>query len=358
MTRVLLSGGSGYIASHVLDILLEHGHSVVTTVRSQEKANRIRDAHPKFGKDKLDFALVEDIAKEHAFDKAVVSDPPFEAVIHTASPFHFNVTDVQKVCLSTLHISHISNANRMQELLDPAVVGTTGILRSIKKSAPSVRRVVITSSFASIVNPAKGTWPEHTYSEEDWNPITQKEAVENPVSGYRASKTFAEKAAWDFVEQEKPKWTLSTMCPPLVFGPIVHYLNNLDGLNTSNQRIRDMIQGKAKEEISPTGTFIWIDVRDLALCHVRAIEQADAANKRFFITAGKFSNKEIAQVVAKNFPEYKDKLPGKETSGGDYPPEGFFKWNNARARELLGKDFIGFDKTIVDTVKSLQAVGA
>jgi nucleoside-diphosphate-sugar epimerase len=97
MTRVLLTGGSGFIAAHVLDILLHRGHSVVTTVRSQAKADKIKQAHSKYGSDKLDFAIVEDIAQENAFDKAVVSDPPFEAVIHTASPFHFNVTDVQKV---------------------------------------------------------------------------------------------------------------------------------------------------------------------------------------------------------------------------------------------------------------------
>lgn len=97
MTRVLLSGGSGFIAAHILDILLERGHSVVTTIRSQAKADRIAKAHPNYGKDKLSFVLVEDVAQESAFDKAVVSDPPFEAVIHTASPFHFNVTDVQKV---------------------------------------------------------------------------------------------------------------------------------------------------------------------------------------------------------------------------------------------------------------------
>jgi len=97
MTRVLLTGGSGFIAAHVLDILLEHGHSVVTTVRSQEKANKIKEAHPDASEKQLSFAIVEDIAREGAFDKAVVSDPPFEAVIHTASPFHFNVTDIQKV---------------------------------------------------------------------------------------------------------------------------------------------------------------------------------------------------------------------------------------------------------------------
>jgi len=340
MTRVLLTGGSGFIAAHVLDILLEHGHSVVTTVRSQEKANKIKEAHPSYGKDKLEFALVEDIAQEGAFDKAVVSDPPFEAVIHTASPFHFNVADVQK------------------ELLDPAIIGTTGILKSIKKSAPSVKRVVITSSFASIINPFKGNWPEHTYSEADWNPITQQQAVENPPNGYRASKTFAEKAAWDFLEQEKPNFSIATMCPPLVLGPIVHYLNSLDGLNTSNQRIRDIMLGKAKEEIAPTGTFIWVDVRDLALCHVLAIEKEAAANKRFFITAGYFSNKEIAQIVGKKYPQYKEVLPTESTPGGDYPSEGVYKIDNSQVKHVLGIKFRGLEESIADTVKSLQAVGA
>jgi nucleoside-diphosphate-sugar epimerase len=107
MTRVLLTGGSGFIAAHVLDILLEHGHSVVTTVRSQEKANKIKEAHPEASEKQLSFAIVEDIAQEGAFDKAVVSDPPFQAVIHTASPFHFNVTDIQKV-------SHISPLQDVQ----------------------------------------------------------------------------------------------------------------------------------------------------------------------------------------------------------------------------------------------------
>ncbi|KAI7358497.1 NAD(P)-binding protein [Hortaea werneckii] len=338
--RVLLTGGSGFIAAHVLDILLQHGHSVVTTVRSQDKAKKIADNHAQYGRDKLSFAIVEDIAKEGAFDEAVVSDPPFETVIHTASPFHFNVTDVQK------------------ELLDPAIIGTTGILKSIKKSAPSVKRVVITSSFASIINPYKGSWPEHTYTETDWNPITQQQAIENPANGYRASKTFAERAAWEFLEKEKPNFSIATMCPPLVLGPIVHYLNSLDALNTSNQRVRDIMMGKAKDEIPPTGTYIWVDVRDLALCHVLAMEKEAAANKRFFITTGYFSNKEIAEIIGKNFPQYKEGLPSASTPGGGYPEEGVYKIDNSNVVNTLGVKFRPLEESIVDTVKSLQAVGA
>lgn len=123
--------------------MFDFRHSVVTTVRTQEKADKIASAYKDIGKDKLSFAIVPDIAQEGAFEKAVVSDPPFDYVvcfwqfivvekfmiliwlqIHTASPFHFNVTDVQK------------------QLLDPAIIGTTGILKSVKKNAPSIKRVV------------------------------------------------------------------------------------------------------------------------------------------------------------------------------------------------------------------------
>jgi nucleoside-diphosphate-sugar epimerase len=43
------------------------------------------------------------------------------------------------------------------------------------------------------------------------------------MMGYRASKTFAEKAAWEFIEKEKPNFTLATINPPMVFGPIVSF---------------------------------------------------------------------------------------------------------------------------------------
>ena len=339
MTRVLHTGRSGFIAAHVLDTILEHGQSVVTTVRSQDKADQIKKAHPKLPSSKLDFSIVEDIAQEGAFDNAVVSDPPCDAVIHTASPFHFNTNDTQK------------------DLLDPAIIGTTGILKSIKKSAPSVKRVVITSSFASIINPNKGSWPEYTYSEADWNPVTQEEALKDAATCYRASKTFAEKAAWDFVEKEKPNFSIATMCPPLVTGPVVHYLSSLDKLNTSNQRIRDSMAGKFQEEYPPGGPYIYVDVRDLALLHVKGMEEAKAGDQRYFVTAGYFNGKLIVDAIRKNFPEYKDELT-KDQSGDGYPEGGVYKINNKKASELLGREWIPIEKSVSDTVKSLKAIGA
>ncbi|KAL8691714.1 MAG: hypothetical protein Q9218_003128 [Villophora microphyllina] len=337
MTRVLLTGGSGFIAVHVLETLLNQGHSVVTSVRSEKKAQMIRDTFPNISKDKLDFVLVDDIARPGAFDQAVKSEPPFEWVLHTASPFHFNVTDTKK------------------DLLDPAMIGTTGILKAIKKNAPSVKRVVITSSFAAIFNPKVGNRPGYTYSEKDWNPITEEEAIQDPASGYRASKTFAEAAAWDFLEKEKPNFTLTTMNPPMVFGPIHPKLQTLDTLNTSNQRIRDMLLGRMKDEIPPGGVNIWIDVRDLALAHIRAAERDEAQGKRFFVTAGYYSNRELADDLVKEVPELEGKIAKK---GGEFPEGGYFEYDNSRTKEVLGIEFRSLRDMVKDTVPTLKAIGA
>ena len=116
--------------------------------------------------------------------------------------------------------------------------------------------------------------------------------------------------------------------------------------------------GKAKEELPPTGTYIWTDVRDLALAHVKAAELPEAANKRYFVTAGYFSNEEIADIIRENFPELKNELPAKGTKGGGYPDGGIYKYDNSRIKEELGIKFRSLKESIVDAVKSLQEVGA
>ena len=81
----------------------------MTTVRSQSKAEKIKAVLPSYGKEHLDFSIVEDVAQKDAFKDAVVSTPPFEAVIHTASPFHFNTKDIQKV--SKCYMNYNSRRN-------------------------------------------------------------------------------------------------------------------------------------------------------------------------------------------------------------------------------------------------------
>lgn len=117
--------------------------------------------------------------------------------------------------------------------------------------------------------------------------------------------------------------------------------------------------GKQKDGLSPTGVFLWVDVRDLALAHVRAAELPEAANKRFFVTAGYFSNKEIANIIREAYPALASRIPeGDAQKSGDYPAEGVCKYDNSRTVDILGIKFTSLKDCIVDTVESLQAVGA
>lgn len=273
--------------------------------------------------------VVPDIAQSGAFDEVVVSDPPFDAVLHTASPFHFRFQDPK-------------------ELLDPAIHGTKGILRAINDKAPSVKRVVITSSFAAITSPDEH--PE-VYSEQQWNPVTYEEGIEDRAKTYRASKKLAEQAAWSFVKEEKPGFSLATLCPPYVFGPPIHAPESQAALNTSNLYFAMLMNGGWKEKLPPTGTWLWVDVRDIALAHVKAIEVPEAGGKRFLITADHFAMKDVAEVAKKNFPEYADKLPTELISDMPSPVYGF---DNSRSKEVLQLEYRPLEACVVDTLKFLQ----
>jgi hypothetical protein len=98
----------------------------------------------------------------------------------------------------------------------------------------------------------------------------------------------------------------------------------------------------------------------VATAHVKAgLESPEAGGHRLFTTAGRFSNREILEVVRKSFPEYADKLPGDDVKGGEYPGEDkIYGFDNSETSKLLGIDWIGLEKSIVDTVKSIQSIGA
>jgi nucleoside-diphosphate-sugar epimerase len=298
-------------------------------VRSAEKGEKILAAYPESSKGQLSFVVVPDIAQEGAFDQVVISEPPFDAVLHTASPFHFRFQDPK-------------------ELLDPAIHGTKGILLAIKEKAPSVKRVVITSSFAAIVS--TDGHPD-VYSESLWNQVTYEEGIEDRAKTYRASKTLAERAAWSFMEEEKPGFSLATLCPPYVFGPPIHAPESQAALNTSNAYFAMLMHGGWKQQLPPTGTWLWVDVRDIALAHVRAMEVPEAGGKRFFITAGHFDMKEVADIAKKNFPEYADKLPTELMSD---KPDSLYGFDNSRSKEILNLEYRALQSSVVDTIKFLQ----
>lgn len=324
---ILLTGASGFIAAHILNSLLSHGHHVRGTVRSEATANKVRATHSQYSS-LLTFAIVPDVASPRAFDEAVKG---VSGVIHTASPFVLSVEDNEK------------------DLLLPAITGTTNILKAITAHAPAVKRVVITSSFASIVDMDQGARPGYTYTEADWNPVTYAEAKssESGAVAYCASKTLAEKAAWDFLAEHKPNFTLATICPPMVYGPAVHSVESLDKLNTSSADIYRLMNGSEKT-VPETSFYAFVDVRDVAEAHRLAYEKEEAGGERFFVTGGGYSYQEVCDVIRKNVPEVMARTP--EGTPGKGNGE-VYRVDGSKAVKLLGVKYTSLEKCITDEVE-------
>ncbi|KAK4129971.1 NAD(P)-binding protein [Trichocladium antarcticum] len=334
--KVLLTGGTGFIASHVLDCLLDHGFEVVVTARSDEKGHRIVKSIDESLRKRVSFVVVENIAKAGVFDNVFKSDPTFDYVVHTASPFQFHWDDPVKDCL------------------DPAIKGTTGILKSIHAYAPNVKRVVITSSSAAIRSP-----PNHpeVYDESCWSDVTLEEAILDPKNTYRASKKFAEQAAWSFLMSATPSptFSLATINNSFTLGPIPRSLPGPDALNTSNRRVHDLVHGHWRDRGVPLSApvFTFVDVRDVALAHVRAMMVPEAGGKRFYVVGGFFSNPRLLRVVRERFPRLEGRLPAKEEEAADDFPEDHWGFDNSRSIKVLGLEYRGLEECVADTVESM-----
>ncbi|KAJ6123374.1 NAD(P)-binding protein [Penicillium capsulatum] len=291
MTRVILTGGSGFIATHVLETLLARGHSVVTTVQTLQKAQAILQAHPELQRDRI--GLRDCGGYTTAFDDIVVAQPPFDAVIYTASPYYFKAKDA-KSCLS--RVGDLADTQyRYKAYCLVAINETTGILESVQKFAPTVKRGVRFCHLrpSTMSTPRAKARPIGVPSPRNRQMITRAMPT--------GQEAFAERAAWNFIEKEKPSFDLSVINPPLVLGPIAHKLASLIALNTSNERIRGMISGASKDSFPPTGNYGYFDVRDLALAHVLAAEKPETGGLQFFTVSSHFSHKEIAEIIAREF---------------------------------------------------------
>ena len=151
-------------------------------------------------------------------------------------------------------IEHVASpvtlsADDPDTLIIPAVNGTLNVLKSALTHGSLVRRIVITSSVAAIMTQ---TTESRVYTESDWNDAAVKEVEEKgrnafPPSKYRASKTLAERAAWDFYEKNKNviPWDLVVLNPPYIFGPILHEVSSPKALNESTRFWWDNVIGGA-----------------------------------------------------------------------------------------------------------------
>lgn len=172
--------------------------------------------------------------------------------------------------------------------------------------------------------------------------------VGNGPVAYSASKLFAEKAAWDFVEKHKPKFSIAAICPPMIYGPAMQKVD-IKHLNTSMADIYRLMNGTSSEP-GPTQFPAFADVRNVAQAHFRAFEHPEPG--RYFITSGNFLYNDVCQILRDFLPDRKDQIPDPEAT----PRVETFKVDNTKAKKELGIDFISKEKTFQDTAASLLEI--
>jgi nucleoside-diphosphate-sugar epimerase len=273
--RILVTGGSGFIAGHCILQLLERGHLVRATLRSLDKQAAVRSALTDAGLthvDNLSF-VAADLTRDEGWAPACAG---IDFVLHVASP---------------VKPGHVANE---EDLVVPAREGTLRVLRAARDAG--VKRVVLTSAFHAV------GWghprDDHTFTEDDWT------VLDGPgVDAYGKSKTLSERAAWDFVAVEGGAMQLTTMLPVAVMGPVMG--REISGANHIVQR---MLAGDMPG--FPDLFIPIVDVRDVASAHVLALTHPGAAGERFLLASGRpLPMKEIGAVIKAALGERAKRVP-------------------------------------------------
>ncbi len=271
---VMVTGASGYIAGWIVKYLLEAGHTVHATVRDPNKAKsvdhlkRIADAAP--GTLKL---FKADLLDAESFDSPMQG---CDILMHTASPFV---------------LDGFTDAN--EALVRPAVEGTRNVLNAANR-CDTLKRVVLTSSVASVYGDATDMKGKSAFTEADWN--TTSSVDHNP---YQYSKVAAEREAWKIHDGQggsvESRWDLVTINPGMVYGPSLTNASNSASIGT----LLDMGRGKLKTGV-PALEYGMVDVREVAQAHLLGAFNPEAEG-RYILVSQSVSMLDIAGMLRKQF---------------------------------------------------------
>ncbi|KAL6412526.1 hypothetical protein AUP68_03729 [Ilyonectria robusta] len=344
MPHTLVTGANSFVGVHVVKTLVEAGHTVTGSVRRAAAGEDVIAEHPEW-KEKVDFIEVPDYAAPHAWD-TVFSSREFDYIVHVASPM----------------FGDEKNTDYDRDWLRPAVDGELSILKSAQEFATSLKHIAITGSINAVST--GDDLVDRVLTNESWNRLTQDDAraANHPFYSYCSSKKEGELAIWEFVETEKPSFGITVFLPPLIFGPPIQAIKKpiSKGINFSTDIFHSLWDG-SNDEIPSTMFPSYIDVRDLAEAHVRALTAPGARNKRLLIGGFPLTNTAMAksikdQVNRGELPNtILDKL-AKESGEDKTTPVP--KIEAGEATEVLGLTFRTMDQTTGDTVKRILELKA
>lgn len=269
MEKALVTGGSGYVGGHLVDLLLREGYKVNATVRSlanPEKLKSLTELQARYP-DQLEL-FEADLVRPGSFEAAMKG---CDTVFHVASPF--------------LLPEQIKDGQR--ELVDPALQGTRNVLGSVD-ACDSVTRVVLTSTVGAIFGDYIDvpTLQGNVLQERFFN--TTSTVENNP---YHYSKVVAEQEAWAICNRQK-RWTMVAINPGLILGPTLTPSSDSGSLFLLDELLRGSFFYGAADF-----AFTYVDVRDVALAHLRAALNEKASGRYILAEKGMISLFDMAKMI-------------------------------------------------------------
>uniref|UniRef100_A0A7E4VXF1 Epimerase domain-containing protein n=1 Tax=Panagrellus redivivus TaxID=6233 RepID=A0A7E4VXF1_PANRE len=332
-TLVLVTGSSGYLATHCVQQLLWAGYRVRGTVRSLKNEKKVAPLRALEHADERLELVVADLEQAEPWPAAVKG---CDYVLHTASPFPI-IAD--------------------EGIVELAVNGTLFVLRACAKE-PSVKKVVLTSSCAAINEGHDDE--DRVFTEADY---TVEDSPKVPP--YSRSKAAAERAAWEFqrsIPDSDNKFALTTINPTLITGPLL-----MDTQGTSITIVRRFLNNEMPG--TPALNLGIVDVRDVAKAHILAMTNPRTDGERILVTATpSLWFKDIAKILAAEFRSQGYWLPSLQVPYPILVLYSFFdseaksilmrvgrkvRFDNSKAKELLGMQFKDPAKSIVEMAYSM-----
>jgi dihydroflavonol-4-reductase len=331
---VLVTGGSGFVGGWCIVELLRRGHDVRTTIRDSSRETEVRAAVTSEVDpgDRLAF-FEADLSHDDGWDAAVSG---CDYVLHVASPFPAAAPDDP------------------DELIIPARDGALRVLRAALRSG--VRRVVLTSSSATVAEaPEPRPWP---LTEDVWT---------DPAGArpYVQSKVIAERAAWDFVTEQGARDRLATILPSAILGPVLSA-----DLSYSVQAVERLLN-RSMPGIPRLG-FSFVDVRDVADIHLRAMTSPQATGERFLAAGRSLWLSDVARILRARLGPRAAKVPTRRVpnfmvrAAARFDPDlrqivgqlgRLSEFSSEKARTQLGWSPRPIEDTIADCAESLLGLG-
>ncbi len=334
---VLVTGGTGFLGGWCGTELLRRGYSVRTTIRDLRRADALRASFAAAGVEAPErlSIVAADLSADDGWADAVAG---CDYVLHVASPFP------------------PAQPKDPDELIVPARDGALRVLGASLDAG--VQRVVLTSSLAAVRHgraPSAG----EPYDERDWT-----DGDDPRHTPYIRSKAIAERAAWDHVRAAGAESRLASVNPGAIIGPVLS-----DDRSYSLQVIERLLNGMPA---MPRLGFPFVDVRDVADLHIRAMTAPAAGGERFLAVDRFLWMQDVGRILRERLGAAAAKVPTRRAPDLLIRAMGLFDpsvrtivgdlgqspvYTAAKAQSTLGWKPRPIEDSITDTAQSLLERG-